>query len=379
MTTDSIALYVHPVRQPIGEFFVGTVRSSDLLKICRFDFRRMSFRNGYVDFLGIQRKVDEKRAKKIAEFIHTVDACFPTSIVISIDERCVALSEGRDVQQLFISSYEHPEDPTLNIPLEEAATIIDGQHRLRGLQLGDVDFDLSVTVFIGADDATEALLFSKVNLTQTKVNRSLVYDLFAVATERSPEKTCHEITVALDRSELSPFQGRIKRLGVATDGRFAETLSQATVVKGILPYISTDPDGDRDRGKRFGFWEPISARDHSRRIFYDLFRNGEDAAILEIIINYFTAVSERWPRAWRSTGQGVMIQRTNGFNAFARFLRPAYRYFTSESDIITKAQFRTLFDQVQLESADFNAQRFVPGTGGAAELYRVLTGHSGIG
>jgi hypothetical protein len=65
--------------------------------------------------------------------------------------------------------------------------------------------------------------------------------------------------------EQSPFKNRIKRLGVATDGRFGETLSQATVVKGILPYISDDPLEDRDRGKRFGFWDPALAKDIKKR------------------------------------------------------------------------------------------------------------------
>ena len=115
------------------------------------------------------------------------------------------------------------------------------------------------------------MLFSIVNLAQTKVNRSLVYDLFSLARSRSPEKTCHEVVVALDKMDESPFHHRIKRLGVATEGRFGETLSQATVVKGILPYITNDPLADRDIGKRFGFWDQSLARDFNKRIFYEFF------------------------------------------------------------------------------------------------------------
>lgn len=103
------------------------------------------------------------------------------------------------------------------------------------------------------------------------MNKSLAYDLFEYAKTRSPEKTCHEIVVALDKLSDSPFQGRIKRLGVATEGRFGETLSQATIVKGLLPYISKDPLSDRDAGKRFGFWEPALAADSTKRIFYEFF------------------------------------------------------------------------------------------------------------
>jgi DGQHR domain-containing protein len=137
---------------------------------------------------------------------------------------------------LKISEYVDDQNPDLSIKLDQVASIIDGQHRLKGREEAHKDeFEVPVSIFIGADDATEAMLFSIVNLAQTKVNRSLVYDLFSVAQSRSPEKTCHEVVVALDRMEESPFQNRIKRLGVATDGRFGEALSQVTAVKGILP------------------------------------------------------------------------------------------------------------------------------------------------
>jgi DGQHR domain-containing protein len=366
------------VQQPIGSFFVGAISSTELLRICEFDYRRMQYRNGYLEYLGIQRQIDPKRLEKISAFSKTIDACFPTSIVVAVDQKCVSVKDVQGTKILEVSAYDDPEDSSLSIPLDQAASIIDGQHRLKGLETSGEVFDLSVTVFVGADDAMAALIFSRVNLAQTKVNRSLAYDLFALARERSPEKTCHELAVALDELEISPFHGVIKRLGVATEGRFGETLSQATVVSGILPYLSADPDGDRDRGKRFGFWEPISNRDHSRRIFFELFRRGEDSMIMEILLNYFSAVSEKWSGAWGNSGQGVMIKRTNGFNGFCRFLRPAYLAFTTTHEIVSKEQFRALLDNVSLKNSDFMTEVFPPGTAGASKLYRTLLNDTGL-
>jgi len=131
--------------------------------------------------------------------------------------------------------------------------------------------------------------------------------LIVTVVSLSPEKTCHEVVVNLDKLSDSPFQNKIKRLGVATKGRVAETLSQATVVKGLLPYISNDPLLDRDIGKRFGFWEPALAKDVTRRIFYEFFRRNEDEKILQNVINYFNAVKNRWPTAWARTGTGNII------------------------------------------------------------------------
>jgi hypothetical protein len=176
----------------------------------------------------------------------------------------------------------------------------------------------------------------------------------------------------LDRLPDSPFQGRIKRLGVATEGRFGETLSQATIVKGILPYISKDSLSDRDAGKRYGFWEPALATESTKRIFYEFFRRGEDVKILQNIINYFSAIRNRWPVAWNGTGTGNIINRTNGFNGFIRFMRPAYLHFTTSPEVVGTAQFEKLMEKVQLTDEDFNAEKFVPGTSGSTKLYHTL-------
>jgi DGQHR domain-containing protein len=376
-----VSIPVFSVKQPIGDFFVGVVRVDDLLSICKFDYRRMQYQNEYADYLGIQRKLSEKRIKEIKKYCDTVDACFPTSIVISIDEKCARIedTERQGFMVLHVSEYVDKTSPELSISLDQVATIIDGQHRLKGLEEAQkVEFELSISIFIGADEATEASIFSIVNLAQTKVNKSLAYDLFAYAKDRSPEKTCHEIVVALDKLDSSPFKGRIKRLGVRTEGRFGETLSQSTIVKGLLPYISKDPLSDRDAGKRYGFWEPALASANARRIFYEFFRRDEDVKILQIVVNYFTAVKNRWPNAWNNTGKGNIINRTNGFNGFIRFLRPAYLNFTTDQRVVSIDDFSRLFKDVQLTDQDFNPQRFLPGSSGSTELYNLLVKQTGI-
>ncbi|MBB4370180.1 DGQHR domain-containing protein [Bradyrhizobium sp. cir1] len=364
------------VKQPIGSFYLGSVNAYDLLEICKFDFRRIDESGGFKEFLGFQRKLDLKRVKEIEQYIQTVDAVFPTAIVISVDDRCASFEKSNN---LVLRPYVDSEDDDLRIDYADIASIIDGQHRLKAFEnVKDLDFDLSVAVFIGVDEATKAEIFSTVNLTQTKVNKSLVYDLFALRKARSPEKTCHEIVVALDSLKRSPFEGKIKRLGTATEGRFGETLSQATIVRGLLPYITNDPLNDRDVGKRVGFWDPISPEQHNKRIFYEFFRNNEDEKILANVLNYFSAVHDRWPDAWESTGRGNILTRTNGFNGLIRFFRPAYLYFTTQPKVISKDRYSSLFAKVKLSDEDFNTDNFPPGGSGSTKLYRTLLEQSRI-
>ncbi len=187
-----------------------------------------------------------------------------------------------------------------------------------------------------------------------------------------------EFYVGVDQLSESPFHSRIKRLGVATEGRFGETLSQATIVKGLLPYITDDPLLDRDRGKRLGFWEPAVARDITKRIFYEFFRRDEDAKILANIINYFSAIKARWPRAWESTGTGNIINRTNGYNGFIRFLRPAYLSISTDPKIVPQKDFETIFALAKLTDDDFTPRTFLPGTSGSTKLYNMLMEQTGV-
>jgi DGQHR domain-containing protein len=123
----------------------------------------MQYANEYADYLGIQRKLSDTRIKDIQKYVGTVDACFPTSVVISIDEKCAKIeeTEREGFMLLRISDYVDEESPELSIPLDHVATIIDGQHRLKGLEEAKKgEFELSISIFVGADEATEASIFS---------------------------------------------------------------------------------------------------------------------------------------------------------------------------------------------------------------------------
>ena len=88
-----ISIPVFEISQPVGAFYMGVMRADHLLSISKFDYRRMMYESGYIDFLGIQRELNPKRIKDIKKYVGTVDACFPTSIVISIDEKCARVED----------------------------------------------------------------------------------------------------------------------------------------------------------------------------------------------------------------------------------------------------------------------------------------------
>lgn len=379
----SVSLPVICVKQPIGTFYIGCLSARKLREITWFDIRRIlrdreAAPSGLDEYLGIQRTISDKRVKEIKEYVLNSDATFPTGIIIAVEEECAKLETRTDCGSdkfavLTLSNFPDPEDEKDRILYRQIAKVIDGQHRIEGLQdyLED-DFELNVVVFIGADISDQASIFSTVNLAQTKVNKSLVYDLFSLAKARSPQKTCHEIAVALDRSSESPFYNRIKRLGVATEGRFFETLSQATFVKALMRYISVVPEVDQRELKANRRLSRPRRSDAERLIFRNLFIEGSDEKIANILWNYFGAVQERWPTAWSSTGKGNILARTNGFNALMRFLKPAYRFYTSGDDVVTVEQFLKLFKRIEMADDEFTTLKYKPGTSGETDLYHDL-------
>lgn len=363
------------VSQPIGTFFIASISYRDLRDITFFDVRRILREEREVEtYLGIQRPLKKRRVEEIAHYVNTVDATFPTAIIIAVDGTCAKYDEA--ARSMTLSNQLEGERPVL---FRDIARVLDGQHRLEGLEgYKGKHFELNVALFVSIDIAEQANIFSTVNLAQTKVNRSLAYDLFALAKSRSPQKTCHNIAVALDQNQKSPFYQRIKRLGVATEGRFSETLTQATFVEALLPYLSPAPQLDRDIFKRGKKPEEADADALQKHIFRNMFLKEQEMEIADVIWNLFDAVREKWPAAWDSLGKGNMLNKTNGFRALMRFLRPAYLHLTAPGRVPDKNEFLSLLNRASLKDTDFNIDRFRPGTSGESDLYRTLVKECGL-
>lgn len=351
------------VKQPIGSFYIGAIESRDLVKIAHSDIRRIEKRE-VEEYIGIERPLSAGRVAELRQFVNTVDASFPTSVILAVK------SEKAEYQsQAGLMTIADEED---------VAKIIDGQHRIAGLEaFTGESFQMIATIFVDMDMEDQAMVFATINLKQTKVSKSLAYDLYDYAVARSPQKTCHNIAKLLNNTENSPFLNKIKILGVAT-GKPAETLTQATFVDRLIKYISRDPMKDRDELKRGRKPHPTDGADNARLIFRDLFLAGRDAEIAKVIWNYFDAVRTRWPQAWGTVERGNILNRTTGFGALMRLLRLAYIRFAAVGPVPKADAFVSLFANVQLDDSSFTPARFVPGSSGEADLYHLLREATGL-
>ena len=379
----SISFKVLKVIQPIGEFYIGSIKSNDLLACSKTDVRRFHDEDPEtID--GIQRELSKTRVNDLKSYVNLDYATFPTSVILAIEERCVNLEKCDRCPGLYnfeIRPYEGNEDDQ-SIRLEDAAFVIDGQHRLAGLRNLEKNrnFDINVSIFVGADKADQAEIFSRVNLAQTKVNKSLAYDLFDYAREKSPVKVAHDLVIALNNDINGPFHHRIKRLGVVTPGLSNETLAQATVVNGLLRHLPIHQEKERSKSLINLSWKKEKNESWKDRIFVDFYRKDDFTSIFLNISNFFDAVSEKWPDAWKNPKEGQILARTTGYYALIRFLKDVFVKIVSDNEphIIAKEEYAEIFKKISIQEKDLIKDKYVPGSSGQTDLYRDLKNGSGL-
>jgi len=391
--------------QPIGEFYICCIKWEELIRIAEADIRKIQKEaekdDSFDSYLGIQRKVSPKRIKDISEYVRTFDATFPTSIILHISSELRTIN-GKKIEDLDpVTVEENLENIVVqrNIFIDEhsnklkirnddkVARILDGQHRIEGLRyslensnLFDQplkNFDLNVTIFVDLDIDDQAQIFSVINKAQTKVNKSLVYDLFEYAKHRSPQKTSHDIVRLLNRREDSPFFKKIKILGTAED-KTSETLAQATFVELIMAYISDNPMRDRDLLKKATIFNkrPLTKLEKKAEIekfiFRNLFIDERDEIILMNIWNYFKTVQNKWPNSWNNNTEGNILNKSTGLIALMKFLRPVINKIGRHEELISLSEFESIFEIISISDGSFSKDEYVPGSSGQSKLFHSL-------
>lgn len=364
MTT--IVIPVLPVEQPIGSFFIGAIEARDLYAISYADVRRKEGRD-IEQYIGTQRDLSEGRVGEIKRYVKNVDACFPTGIILAVNESHAKL----------VGSPKERQTIELDSDNGKVAKIIDGQHRIAGFE--DYDgppFYLNVTIFLDMELEDQAMVFATINLKQTKVTKSLAYDLYEFAEARSPQKTCHNIAKTFNFKEGSPLKGFIKILGKSSEVN-SESITQAAFVDRVMKLITRHPDEDKDLLKRGKHPARADGTDKKKLIFRNLFLAKDDSKIAFVLWEFFWAVEMRWPGALSNRDKGMILGRTTGFAALIRLLpevlvRLTRRALDEDTSVIHRDEILALLRLVDMDSARFNSQEFLPGSSGEGDLFKTM-------
>ena len=309
------------ITQPIGTFYLGKIKASEL-RGCVNISRKSE------NLLGQQRDLNRSRVNEIARYCKDPDATFPTSVILSV--------ETSDTVQCSI------ENGCMSLDFEDIfGEVIDGQHRLLGIleSSNDEEFELPIVFMLNPTVEEKAYVFSIINSKQTKVNPSLIYDLFDVSEHRSPKKTVHLLARALNSRDDSPFYNRLKMLGKNSEDQKNATLSQGTFSKRVLKLITKDADKDSidiKLGKTLQL--------NPNLILRETFIKDRDDIMLKILMNYFNALRNVFTSEWENPKENILWKST-GFNAMIDCLPEFYQYGLSHRTLKIEL-FQGLFEKL---------------------------------
>jgi DGQHR domain-containing protein len=277
-----------------------------------------------------ERLEKKERVEEIAEFLNKDEyALFPNTIIVTCELINTSLDyePGReaDVFKLLgetatpLSFLEEPKEPGeqtfLYVPyMKKSILIIDGQHRLRGLEEADPavtdNYEILVSFIVGFSWSVVAKLFYTINYTQKAVNKSLLYHLTGEFSPELDEITfMHETVRALNEVSQSPLFKRIKMLGTVDyslppEDRKKMTISQAFLIDYLHNTISI--------GAINRIYPPIF-------LYYYQRREKWRVEIVRFLMKYFEAIRESRRNDWDNPTESI-ICNTLGVGAFIRIL-----------------------------------------------------------
>lgn len=369
------------VVQPLGTFFIATIKAKDLLNISFSEPLTYKAESG--EMIGNQRKIDENRLRQIGKYIDTAEMTFPNTIILSVNHNeDGSLINDKDKRWKIINegdSYKLSFDDSL-----KSASIIDGQHRVNGFKeiknKERLNIDLVCSIFFELPNPYQAYLFATINGNQKRVDKGLALEQWGYYIEDepsgawTPEKLAASITRKLNFDLDSPLHGLIKLSPLYDNDEFMEKnrswiISTATMMEGILSLLSSNYKRDRIEMMNRKLFQG-----RSRKMVKD-FRDSsplrgmylaeEDSKIEEIIKKFFTIVDKK---LWKNVNDESYIKKTVGVQALFYFLKK----YLSQTKVISDDILDSCVD------IDFSNNYFQASGIGKTRIQNVLLVASGL-
>lgn len=261
-------------------FFVTALSAADIVHISYVARRGVNEEEG-----AVQRLLNPARIAGIRDFV-TAGGSFPVSIVLNWFDTSSSpkIRDGKLVIQ--------------RVP--RAAQIIDGQHRVIGLaaaiekKASLAKLQLPVSLYKGLSTGESADIFLSINTEQKPVHRSLVFDLYSVASDYIVDPAAlraGDLASELNERSDSPFLTYIKFPG-APSGQ--KGLALSTVVSAVKPLVEEK-----------GVFEQVGLSELQMQS--------------QFLINFFSVLREAYGAEWESPSN--VFRMAAGFVGALEFVK----------------------------------------------------------
>lgn len=348
----NIKLDIIKVKQPIGTIYVGKISPSLLLQMSTVDRRRIVEDD---EVLGIQRDLKPEKVAQIKNYLSTIDATFPNSIIVNTTGNYV-INES---------------ETQLNLEVNDSTfTIIDGQHRVEGFRENTLDnFELIVAIFKDLRLEQQANIFSTINSQQTKVDPSHNLSLELDSKVYTPVKMIIEVAQSFNFDKESPWLNNIRLLGNGSKG----IISLSAFVKPILNLVYPENDYyliknelTRIDESEFPTFENLNYK-VERFPFWEFYKRKDQKSIFKILFNYFKALQVILEKDWLNSES--LLNKTTGYNAIMKLFKDLFLIGLESGDLSYDFFFRKLNGLKNLNGAITSENFGASGLKASNDLY----------
>lgn len=351
----TLILDILKLQQSIGTIYVSKIKPSDLLAMSVVDRRRIEEDD---EVLGIQRELKKDKVIQIQNYLSSIDATFPNSIIVNTTQEFI-VNETEDKLELTID--------------DNTFTIIDGQHRVEGFRDVDLDnFELLIAIFKDLKIDQQANIFSTINSQQTKVDPSLNLNLELNSKVYTPKKMMIEVAQSFNYGKDSPWYNNIKMLGSKTNG----IISLSAFVKPLLSITYPEKDYYLIRNelmsneKEFPSFSNLNYK-VDRYLFWELYKRKDVNSTYKILLNFFNSLKVILNKDWLNSKS--LLNKTTGYNAMIKLFRDVSKDGFENSDLSYEFFFNKLKPLSELNGAITSENYGASGFKASNELYIEMT------
>lgn len=325
------------VRQKNKSFILTTIRAGTLIDISYVAIRNVNIEPG-----AVQRLLNPNRISSVKKFT-LENGDYPGSIILNWVSRENPMVLGESTLKFNV--------------LPRSAQIIDGQHRLAGIKeaiqdSSDVaDIELPVSIYENLDTRSCADIFLSINTEQKPVPRSLVFDLYGIASEPVIDPAAlraRDIATFLNEDSESPYVDNIKFPGAPTR---KGGIALSTAVTAIKPLVEEK-----------GSFEQVGISELELQ--------------KQIVLNFFVSIKSKYGSNWHKPTNA--FQYAAGFVGACDFLMLKVLPYCNS---IKNYKVQTIQNLLNLDTENLILQSEVKGLGGKdapKKIYERLLGTMNI-
>lgn len=304
--------------------YVGSISSGDLFDHFDLKVDTQSLKNNRE---GYQRKSVKKRARSFLKYLQQAkDATSPNSVLLNYKED-LKIEESSESQVVY-----------LNFPEKAVLWIVDGQHRLNGLEEGQKNeeikkFEIPLIIMNEKDRYLEALQFFIINKTQKGVKSDLAQNFLLEVEKHDPDFLKSNLPSQIIRNlEWNPGAVRVmlkliervdspwfNKIQLANEPKLKTIIPQTSFIDSLEPIFKDD-----------GFMISI---------------NQDENMIVELLIRYWQAIKSLCLKAFEYPKEYV-IQKTIGVFTLHKLFVKIITLSRNEDNKVTTASIENTLSQI---------------------------------